>query len=129
MCRVSVIVPVYQVEAYLPGCLDSILAQTFEDFELILVDDGSKDKTWELICRFCEENPLCAGLKLAHNRGHQNALLAGLMAAKVLKGEVKASDMAYEVISDPSLYVNAEALARFGITLSDDLSARAIEAE
>ena len=49
----------------------------------------------------------------------------GLMAAKVLKGEVKASDMAYEVISDPSLYVNAEALARFGITLSDDLAARA----
>ena len=43
MCRVSVIVPVYQVEAYLPGCLDSILAQTFEDFELILVDDGTKD--------------------------------------------------------------------------------------
>ena len=53
----------------------------------------------------------------------------GLMAAKVLKGEVKAGDMAYEVISDPSLYVNAEALARFGITLSDDLAARAIEAE
>ncbi|MFR5796371.1 MAG: ABC transporter substrate-binding protein [Christensenellales bacterium] len=53
----------------------------------------------------------------------------GLMAAKVLKGEMKASDMAYEVISDPSLYVNAEALARFGITLSDDLAARAIEAE
>ena len=53
----------------------------------------------------------------------------GLMAAKVLKGEVKASDMAYEVISDPSLYVNTEALARFGITLSDDLAARAIEAE
>ena len=53
----------------------------------------------------------------------------GLMAAKVLKGEVKARDMAYEVISDPSLNVNAEALARFGITLSDDLAARAIEAE
>ena len=53
----------------------------------------------------------------------------GLMAAKVLKGEAKASDMAYEVISDPSLYVNAEALARFGITLSDELAARAIEAE
>lgn len=57
--------------------------------------------------------------------GHQT----GLMAAKVLKGEAKASDMAYEVISDPSLYVNAEALARFGITLSDDLAARAIKAE
>ncbi|MFR8977581.1 MAG: ABC transporter substrate-binding protein [Christensenellales bacterium] len=53
----------------------------------------------------------------------------GLMAAKVLKGEAKASDMTYEVISDPSLYINSEALARFGITLSDELAARAIEAE
>ena len=43
MCRVSVIVPIYQVEAYLPRCLDSILAQTFADFELILVDDGTRD--------------------------------------------------------------------------------------
>lgn len=43
MCRVSVIVPIYQVEAYLPKCLDSILAQTFRDFELILVNDGTKD--------------------------------------------------------------------------------------
>ena len=53
----------------------------------------------------------------------------GLMAAKVLTGEAKASDMAYEVISGPSLYINSEALARFGIVLSDDLAARAIEAE
>ena len=53
----------------------------------------------------------------------------GLVAAKVLKGEAKASDMTYEVISDPSLYINSEALARFGITLSDELAARAIEAE
>lgn len=43
MCRVSVIMPVYQVEAYLARCLDSVLAQTFTDFELILVDDGTKD--------------------------------------------------------------------------------------
>lgn len=47
------------------------------------------------------------------------------MAAKVLKGEAKASDMTYEVISDPSLYINSEALARFGITLSDELAAPA----
>lgn len=43
MCRVSVIVPIYQVEAYLPRCMDSILAQTYQDFELILVNDGTKD--------------------------------------------------------------------------------------
>ena len=44
MAEVSIIVPVYQVENYLRQCVDSILAQTFTDFELILVDDGSKDQ-------------------------------------------------------------------------------------
>ncbi|MCO7113296.1 glycosyltransferase [Bacteroides uniformis] len=39
--EISVIVPVYKVEEYLPQCIDSILAQTFTDFELLLVDDGS----------------------------------------------------------------------------------------
>jgi glycosyltransferase involved in cell wall biosynthesis len=40
---ISVIVPVYKVEEYLRGCLDSILGQSFRDFELILIDDGSPD--------------------------------------------------------------------------------------
>ena len=40
----SVIVTVYQVEPYLEKCVDSILGQTFQDFELILVDDGSPDR-------------------------------------------------------------------------------------
>ena len=53
----------------------------------------------------------------------------GLMAAKVLKGEAKASEIPYEIITEPQLYVNSEALAKFGIVLSDELSARAIEAE
>ena len=48
------------------------------------MDDGSRDKTWELIARAHEENPLVCGLKLAHNKGHQNALLAGLMSAREL---------------------------------------------
>ena len=53
----------------------------------------------------------------------------GLMAAKVLKGEAKASEIPYEIITEPQLYVNSEALAKFGITLSDELAALAIEAE
>ena len=53
----------------------------------------------------------------------------GLMAAKVLKVEAKASEVPYEIITEPQLYVNSEALAKFGITLSDELAARAIEAE
>ena len=45
MPEISIIVPVYNVEKYLTRCIDSILNQTFTDFELILVDDGSTDKS------------------------------------------------------------------------------------
>ncbi len=51
MPTISVVVPVYKVEAYLHCCVDSILSQTFEDFELILVDDGSPDNCGVM----CEE--------------------------------------------------------------------------
>ena len=48
---------------------------------MLLVDDGSRDKTWQLITRLNQENMYVEGVKLAHNRGHQNALLCGLMTA------------------------------------------------
>lgn len=51
MPKVSIIVPVYKVEEYLPKCVDSILNQTFKDFELLLIDDGSPDKSGTI----CEE--------------------------------------------------------------------------
>lgn len=44
------------------------------------VDDGSKDKTWALISQLCESNELVSGIKLSRNRGHQNAVLAGMMS-------------------------------------------------
>ena len=53
----------------------------------------------------------------------------GLMAAKVLRGEAKASEIPYEIITEPGLYVNTEALAKFGFVLSDELKARANEVE
>ena len=45
MVEISIIVPVYNVEKYLGNCIESILNQTFKDFELILVDDGSTDNS------------------------------------------------------------------------------------
>ena len=53
----------------------------------------------------------------------------GLMAAKVLKGEAAAGEIPYEIITEPSLYVNSNALAAFGIALPEELNARATEAE
>lgn len=50
--------------------------------KIMLIDDGSKDKTWEIICDLNKNNNLITGLKLSRNKGHQNALLAGLMTAK-----------------------------------------------
>ena len=43
--KISVIVPVYNTEKYLHRCIDSVLAQTYKDFELLLIDDGSKDSS------------------------------------------------------------------------------------
>lgn len=51
---ISVIVPVYNVERYLARCIESILSQTYTDFELLLIDDGSKDKSGSI----CDEYAL-----------------------------------------------------------------------
>lgn len=51
------------------------------DSRIMFVNDGSKDRTWSMIQELCEENELFAGVNLSRNRGHQNALLAGLSTA------------------------------------------------
>jgi len=53
-----------------------------QESRILFVNDGSKDKTWELISRLHREDPVFSGVDLTRNRGHQNALLAGLMTAK-----------------------------------------------
>lgn len=56
MPKISVIVPVYKVEKYIVECIESIIAQTYSDFELILVDDGSPDKSGEICDRYAEKD-------------------------------------------------------------------------
>ncbi len=53
-----------------------------DDSRVMFVDDGSRDKTWEIISGLVKEDSVFSGVKLSKNRGHQNALLAGLMTAK-----------------------------------------------
>ena len=76
MRTVSIIVPVYNVEAFLPKCIDSILSQTFRDFELILIDDGSPDRSGEICdqyaaadARICVSHQPNAGVSCARNNG------------------------------------------------------------
>ena len=53
-----------------------------EDSKIVFVNDGSKDHTWQLIRQYHEENPMIQGINLSRNKGHQSALLAGLMTVK-----------------------------------------------
>lgn len=74
---VSIIVPVYKAESYLPHCVDSILAQSFSDFELFLIDDGSPDGSGVLCDSFVERD---ARIRVIHkpNGGVSSARNAGL---------------------------------------------------
>ena len=65
MPEISIIVPVYNVEKYIKRCIDSILAQTFSDFELILVDDGSKDASGKICDGYAEKD---ARIRVLHQK-------------------------------------------------------------
>lgn len=85
------VIPCYNEEEMLPITAKALVekmnnlmseGKISQDSKVMLVDDGSKDKTWDIIEKLHEAIPLFTGLKLSRNKGHQNALLAGLMTAK-----------------------------------------------
>ena len=81
MCSYSVIVPIYKVEAVLPRCIESILNQTVSDFELILADDGSPDRSGRICDEYAEKDKR---IRVIHqqNGGVSKARNAGLDIAK-----------------------------------------------
>ena len=83
-----VVIPCYNEEEVLPETskrlkekILSLIGQgkISATSRIVFVNDGSKDRTWEIICKLHESDPVFSGINLSHNRGHQNALLAGLM--------------------------------------------------
>jgi len=79
--RFSVIVPAYKVQAYLHECLDSVLSQSYRDFELIAVDDGSPDACGEIIDEFAARDARVSALHLPQNAGLGAARNAGIARA------------------------------------------------
>ena len=86
-----IVVPCYNEEAVLPETskrlgekMKSLMAagKVSEKSKVLFVNDGSRDKTWEIISSLHTADPLFSGVDLTRNRGHQNALLAGLMTAR-----------------------------------------------
>lgn len=80
MCKVSIIVPVYNVDKYLSECLESLMAQTLKEIEIICVDDGSTDQSFGLLQKFQERDDRIKiihqknqGLSAARNVGIRNA--------------------------------------------------------
>ena len=80
MALISVIVPVYNVEAYLVRCIDSILVQSFEDFELFLIDDGSPDRCGAICDEYAKRDKR---IHVIHqqNKGLSEARNAGIECA------------------------------------------------
>lgn len=85
------VIPCYNEEEVLPETSKRLTAKLgamiemgliSQDSKIVFVNDGSKDRTWQIIRQYHEENPMIQGINLSRNKGHQNALLAGLMTVK-----------------------------------------------
>ena len=98
MIKVSVIIPVYNVEDYLGECLDSVLGQTLREIEVLCVDDGSTDRSLEIL----EEYAARDGRIRIYKGGHQGAYRARELAMKEATGE-----FVHMMVSDDILDIHA----------------------
>ena len=85
------VIPCYNEEAVLPETSRRLkekytalmeAGKIGRDSRIVFVNDGSKDKTWDMICDLHAADPMFRGICLSRNRGHQNALMAGLMTVR-----------------------------------------------
>ena len=85
------VIPCYNEQEVLPDSAEKLKNKISDlvarkkvsrNSKICFVNDGSRDRTWEIIQELCKSNPVYSGICLAHNEGHQNAVLAGLMTVK-----------------------------------------------
>ena len=113
MPQISIIVPVYKVEPYIRRCLDSILAQTFTDWECILVDDGSPDNSGVICDEYAAKD---SRFKVIHQE-NQGAVAARMNALAVVTGE-------YFIFVDADDYIASQMLEKMhevAVSLSGDM--------
>lgn len=82
MSQVSILMSAFNAEKVLARSLDSIIAQSYKDWEAIVVDDGSSDKTWEIICQYMFRDNRIKGFRFSSNKGLAAALNYGISFAK-----------------------------------------------
>ena len=79
---ISVVIPVYNEEKGIVNNVNEIIKCLPEDYEVVLVDDGSKDSTWQEIAELFNENPRVVGVRFSRNFGKEAAVMAGISTAK-----------------------------------------------
>ncbi|HEX9985506.1 MAG TPA: glycosyltransferase [Thermoanaerobaculia bacterium] len=107
--RVSVVMPVYNGATYLDEAIESVLQQDFADFEFVIVDDGSRDRTPEILASWAARDPRIVLLRNDVNRGISHALNVGLAAAR---GEYIARQDADDIAMQGRFTLEVELLDR-----------------
>ena len=115
----ALVIPCYNEEEALPATLDQLTdlmhrmvgGNAIADYLLVMVDDGSKDRTWQIIAQHHDRDPHIKGVKLAGNAGHQNALMAGLAYA------VEKADAIVSI--DADLQDDPEAIAEMALRFDE----------
>lgn len=93
--KVSVVVPIYNVEKYLRECLDSLVGQTLKEIEIICVDDGSTDSSKEIIREYMQKDTRVKMIAKEKNSGYGNSMNQGFdMASGEYVGILESDDFA-----------------------------------
>lgn len=110
--KISIIIPVYNLEEYIGRTLDSVSAQTYENIEIVVVDDGSKDNSWNIICEYAKKDNRIVPIH-QENGGVTSARLNGVKNATgewigFVDGDDLIDEDMYELLYNNAIKYNAD---------------------